>query len=327
MEARHVALLALVAGAVGAVLVAIRPVRRYTAPPAPSASASDPPPRPSPPRVTAEPAPPAPPPPWSRPSPESAIECPEGMLLIDAMHCPFVAHRCADGDATRCHRYVPEVLCEGANRRLRVCIDRLEYPNLEGVRPASGVSFDDAGRACAAESKRLCTVAEWELACEGPEIWPMAIGVRRDPRKCVMDRGSFARDRLPPAGAETSCASTFGVFDMMGGVAEWVVDPAGTKTNAPFPWVLAGGSAASGRACRDPVREAQTSGVSEAGFRCCVEPAGTARGSVPSAPPVASAEPAGEPPLGGWRALHVPSSQDGPAAASNSAGHGLTSPP
>lgn len=248
------------------------------------------------------------------------------MLLVDAMHCPFVAHRCADGDAALCHRYVPEVLCEGDARRVRVCIDRLEYPNLEGVRPASGTSFDDAGRACAAESKRLCTVAEWELACEGPEIWPLAIGVRRDPRKCVMDRGSFSRDRLPPAG-EASCASTFGVLDMMGGVAEWVVDPTGTKTNAPYPWVLAGGSAASGRACRDPVRDTRTSGVAEAGFRCCVDPVGPPRGAPPAASPIPTGVPSADAPLGGWRALHVPSIPDGPAAASNSAGHGLTSPP
>jgi sulfatase modifying factor 1 len=325
VEVRHVAVLALLAGGVGAVLVAIRPIRKYAVPALPIASSA--------PIVEAAPAPPPsvappppePPPPWSRPSLESADACPDGMLLVDGSHCPFVAHRCADGDAARCHRYVPEVLCEGKARRVRVCVDRLEYPNLEGVRPASGVSFEDAGRACAAESKRLCTMSEWELACEGPEIWPMPIGVRRDPRRCVMDRGSFARDRLPPAGSETSCASTFGVLDMMGGVAEWVVDPAGTKTNAPFAWVLEGGSAAAGRACRDPVRDARTAGVTDAGFRCCVEPATAGPGAQPPPPPSRAPAPAssGEAPLGGWRALHVPD----PPPASNSAGHGLTSPP
>jgi len=344
VEARHVAAAALFAGVIGAVLVVIRPTRRYSAsssssPSSSSSSSSSVAGVASPsgaeapaaiaPAAPPEPQAPEPEPAWSQPAPDSSVACPQNMLLVDAEHCPFVAHRCADGDAALCHRYVPEVLCEGKSRRIRVCIDRLEYPNLEGVRPASAVSFADAGRACAAESKRLCSIAEWELACEGPEIWPLPIGVRRDPRKCMIDRGSFARERLPPAGVNGSCASTFGVLDLMGGVAEWVADPNGTKTQAPFAWALEGGSSASGRACRDPLRDARTVGVREAGFRCCVEPATPGRGRPSRRPAPSSGGPSGgsgrKRPLGGWRALHVPDPAGRPPA-SNSAGHGLASP-
>ena len=44
-------------------------------------------------------------------------------------------------------------------------IDRYEYPNLKGEHPLVAVSWKEAQRSCHAAGKRLCKVAEWELAC------------------------------------------------------------------------------------------------------------------------------------------------------------------
>jgi formylglycine-generating enzyme required for sulfatase activity len=230
------------------------------------------------------------------------------MLLVDALHCPYLAHRCADGGARGepCHRFVPEVLCEGERRRARFCIDRFEYPNVEGARPVAGVSFEEAQRACAAEDKRLCTVREWETACEGPALWPLSTGVRRDPRACSIDRARFARSGLDPAGLRLGCASPFAVVDQIGGVDEWVVDEAGGEVRPPFRWVLAGGSLAGGRACRELARPPSAEPRDDAGFRCCADATAPDPGEEPRRPPPFT-RPDGEPrPLAGWTAFEVP---------------------
>ena len=133
------------------------------------------------------------------------------------------------------------MLCEGRLEHRRYCIDRYEYPNLEGVVPAVMVDWNDARRACAVEGKRLCTAEEWEFACEGPEMWPYPYGIERDPTACNIDRavhaaGPAARSRDPgrspreverldkrvPSGSLPRCVSPFGVHDMTGNVDEWV---------------------------------------------------------------------------------------------------------
>ncbi len=248
---------------------------------------------------------------WAVESPESAAACTPGMLLIDAMQCPFLAHRCADGGARGepCHRWVPEVLCEGDRRRMRFCVDRLEYPNQDGVRPVSNVSFAEAERACAAEDKRLCTVREWELACEGPALWPLPTGVRRDPRACAIDRARFSRSGLEPGGRRLACASPFGLIDAMGGVDEWVLDETGGDVRPPLRWVLAGGSSAGGRPCRAHARESSAAARTDAGFRCCADATAPRPDEKPRpAEAVATADrKAGErAPLPGWTALAVP---------------------
>lgn len=267
-------------------------------------------------------APPAPPPvppdlarlpDWAIEAPGSADACTKGMLLVDALHCPYLAHRCADGGGKgeACHRYVPEVLCEGDRRRMRFCVDRFEYPNQEGGRPVSNVSFAEAERACAAEDKRLCTVREWELACEGPGLWPLPTGVRRDPRACAIDRARFSRSGMEPAGRRLACASPFGVVDAMGGVDEWVLDETGGETTPPLRWVRAGGSSATGRACRAHAREASAAARPDAGFRCCADATAARSGEGPRPAEIPGRAPgppdrAERAPLPGWAPLAVP---------------------
>jgi hypothetical protein len=282
-----------VSAAAGAVLVAIQPPR--PPPPAPPATAS----AFEPPGIVAVTsgvhgaatvtavtvAPPAP----SHDGP-----CPADMVLVDGFYCPFVAHVCKDERAKDrvCAAFEPRVLCEGTLHRRRFCVDRFEYPNQAGVLPAMMVDFEDAERACAAEDKRLCTVTEWQLACEGERLLPYPTGVLRDKAACNWDRRpetSVAPSRGPrvaealvrsdgrePAGAATGCASPFGAMDMAGNVAEWVREPNGGKAREPFASVVAGGAwGPSPGTCRSvDTANAPTHRASTLGFRCCTDPAG-----------------------------------------------------
>lgn len=310
MRTRDVVLLGLASAAIAAALVAGPTWRRTPSePPPPESAPPAPPPEPpapAPPRPTG----PVPLPAWAAVAEGSDAACSEGMVLVDALHCPYLAHRCADGGARDepCHRFVPEVLCEGDRRRKRFCIDRFEYPNQEGARPVAGVSFEEAERACAADDKRLCTTSEWELACEGPGLWPLPTGVRRDPRACAIDRARFARTGLAPAGLLQGCASPFGVVDAMGGVDEWVLDETGGTKVIPLRWSLAGGSSAGGRPCRTRLSPTSPAARPDAGFRCCADATVPRPGEEPrrATAPAPAAERGEKAPLAGWTALDVP---------------------
>ncbi|NUP12032.1 MAG: SUMF1/EgtB/PvdO family nonheme iron enzyme [Polyangiaceae bacterium] len=258
----------------------------------------------------------------AREAPQQEGPCPSDMVLVEADYCPFVAHRCAKerkparpGEGAACERYHNEVICEGALVPLRYCIDTYEYPNRKGVLPAVLVSFDEAERSCAAEDKRLCTVREWSLACEGEAIFPYAVGLERTASACNWDAaseaavaptrgstvaGAFALiDKRLPSGEKEACTSPFGVRDLAGNVAEWTYEPVNSKTTDPFASVVAGGAWGKGpAACRSlddahppPHRAAAV------GFRCCADafgdapeqPKGSARrkgsGKRPIAPP------------------------------------------
>lgn len=252
------------------------------------------------------------------PSPESASDCPLGMVLVDGEHCPFVAHKCdvPRKDSDVCEKYAPEVLCEGTIRPARFCIDELEYPNLRGVKPAVLVSFTEARRACETEDKRLCTIDEWQFACEGEEILPLPNGIERASGICNVDRadppaalgalrdpfavaGEMARiDGRVPSGS-LPCASPFGVRDLTGNVEEWVENPTGSQRERPFRSAIAGGAWGRGAAaCRTVDTDTPETYTSHhRGFRCC---------SDASSPPRdrRAREPHKSP--GGFRPLRVP---------------------
>jgi hypothetical protein len=232
------------------------------------------------------------------PEPErDGAPCPAGMVHVVGDHCPFVAHRCAaymgadphaEGarDDRRCERFHDRLICEGRPARLAYCIDRFEYPNLAGAKPAVMVDYPQARRACVVEGKRLCEAEEWAFACEGKRTLPYATGLQRDANACNIDRRprepnlralSVPRDvsveveRLDQrvqSGALGGCVSPFGVADTIGNVAEWVHDREGPQAGA-----IAGGHY--GRAvatCRtlDSARK-PTFAAHDTGFRCCAD--------------------------------------------------------
>ncbi|MSP23879.1 MAG: hypothetical protein EXR75_01700 [Myxococcales bacterium] len=230
--------------------------------------------------------------------------CGEGMLFVDGNYCPAVAHRCAEfvGDRgaeresarfrhedRRCKSFDNERFCEGRPARLRFCIDRFEYPNLERVAPAVMLSFEDAVRACAVEGKRLCSSEEWAFACEGAATLPYATGLVRDPTACNIDRpargstgiargdhgdiaATVARlDQRLRSGSMVRCISPFGVADMTGNVAEWVVHRPGRKGAVPSDVALAGGDwERTGATCRSlDATHGRGHRAHVGGARCC----------------------------------------------------------
>jgi len=252
-------------------------------PPPPLASASAPPP------------PPPPPPAYVRENPEGATACPAGMVLVDGIYCPYVGHRCVeylDEPKDVCQRFAPEVLCEGRLERRRYCVDRYEYPNMEGVRPAVMADWNDARRGCAVEGKRLCTLEEWEFACEGPQMWPYPYGMERDPTACNIGRkvsdpelnafsdpwkisGEVERlDKRVASGEMPRCVSPFGVHDMTGNVDEWVLNEQGSFDEKPYRSTLKGGYWGPVRSRCRPITSTHNEWFSfyQVGFRCCADP-------------------------------------------------------
>ena len=169
------------------------------------------------------------------------------------------------------------------------CIDKYEFPNKEGEKPAVMKSWVDAKDARKARGKRLCGDSEWTVACEGQERLPYPYGLKRDSNACNIDKphptpderalgSSDAKVREAEgarlyqgesSGSRSACVSPFGVHDMTGNVDEWVVNESGQ----PFKSGLKGGYWGP---VRDRCRPMTTVHGPEfqfyqIGFRCCAD--------------------------------------------------------
>jgi hypothetical protein len=100
------------------------------------------------------------------------------------------------------------------------CIDKFEYPNVEGEVPEYGITYYQMGAHCTDAGKRLCTESEWERACTGPDNFIYPYGNEYNQEKCHVDY--LAGN--PVASGSSNCASGFGVYDMAGNVWEWTAD-------------------------------------------------------------------------------------------------------
>ena len=231
----------------------------------------------------------------------SAAACPREMNLVDGIYCPFADHICSewiDQVRDRCARYASPPLCEGKKEKKHFCIDRYEYPNLVGVRPAVMVNWFEAKATCELEGKRLCTSSEWTLACEGEEILPFPYGYVRDTTMCNIDQPrpvpepdfeAFSHPRRISAevsrldlrtvsGGKPFCVSPYGVFDLTGNVDEWVVNedhflPPRDGKPPPFISGLKGGYWGPIRARCRPITPSHNEWFRfyQVGFRCCAE--------------------------------------------------------
>ena len=120
--------------------------------------------------------------------------------------------------------------------------------------PNGYLTADLAERACKNAGKRLCTEAEWVLACRGETHRKFPYGDRYEAGRCNVFREAHPADvlhgdasigHLDPrlnrvavhgkpllrhTGATPDCKSTWGadaVYDMVGNLDEWVDDPVG----------------------------------------------------------------------------------------------------
>jgi len=192
----------------------------------------------------------------------------------------------------RCLAYRSPSVCVSKQKRpVSFCVDRYEFPNQRGELPRLLISWTEAKKKCEAIGKRLCTEAEFNFACEGPEMLPYTYGYERDATKCSIDKEYRQRkkklfpyekcltkpqckehlahlDQRLPAGSLETCVSPFGVYDMNGNINEWVEIP---KKQYPDRSGLKGGwwGPVRGR-CRPTVdfHKEDDYGYEE-GFRCC----------------------------------------------------------
>jgi hypothetical protein len=216
------------------------------------------------------------------PSEPSSSACPGAMVLVDGMYCPNLTQVClrwVDPPTdmypnTRCAEFKHPATCQGERVHERYCIDRDEYVRPPDVLPLVHLDWNDAEAACEERGERLCTEAQWELACEGEQMLPYPYGASRDSSACNFDRtdlgkmGEGLTDHRVTPGAFPACVSPFGVSDMVGNVDEWTVR---AGASAPNRSALHGGWWLPGRNnCR-----AATLGHTEdysgkqVGFRCC----------------------------------------------------------
>ncbi len=119
-----------------------------------------------------------------------------------------------------------------------------------GVVPQAYISRNEADAACHASSKRLCQEDEWVVACEGSQRTTFPYGAQRHPGYCNDDgrpplaalfpnnahswesmndpRLNQQPGTVARTGAHGRCESSYGAYDMVGNVHEWVDDRGGT---------------------------------------------------------------------------------------------------
>ncbi len=109
------------------------------------------------------------------------------------------------------------------------CMDRYEYPNIKGEYPTHSVTWEEAQSMCEQVGKRLCTSAEWELACRGTEGRNYSYGKHRNRETCNTPiEGPGPQGRNVPytkSGEKENCKTPEGVYDLNGSLSEWVADP------------------------------------------------------------------------------------------------------
>lgn len=134
-----------------------------------------------------------------------------------------------------------------------------------GVLPWKVGSNDEARSACKAAGKDLCSPAQWQIACKGPDRTAYPYGDSYDPLSCNQV-GSFGPGQfhLAPTGSFEHCVNEWGVYDMSGNLWEHVLGGGDTTVR--------GGAFD----CSDPVAFHRCEYVPQTwtplskGFRCCL---------------------------------------------------------
>jgi len=213
--------------------------------------------------------------------PNVASHCPDGMVEVEGDYCPVVQEICLywvgiDGQRIppspkfpgRCGEWKYPTKCLSKTLVYKhFCIDKYEYPNVEGQKPQSWMSWNAMKKIAGPLGKRLCTASEWTMSCEGPTIkpYPYGDGYHRDKTACNFDNhlGNFdvfscvprpgahgltippedapcrkyLNSFVVPSGSMPRCVSDYGVYDQVANLDEPVVN----ETGRPYRSNLAGG--------------------------------------------------------------------------------------
>jgi sulfatase modifying factor 1 len=162
----------------------------------------------------------------------------------------------------------------------------------KGVFPQGYISEKQAIEACGRSAKRLCKPAEWKTACKGPDPKKFGYSDQRTAGTCndngkspmgtffgpeIATGKAWSWDKmndpqlnqmaggLAETGSHEGCTNGYGVYDMVGNLHEWVLDPAGTFQGGYYLDVTQNGD---GCGYRTDAHEAWYHDYST-GFRCC----------------------------------------------------------
>ena len=117
--------------------------------------------------------------------------------------------------------------------------------SIAGVLPSTCTSWFQAVQACAVSGKRLIRNEEWQRAAAGT---PDPGNADDGSTTCVTNSGGPAN-----TGSRSACKSSWGVFDMVGNVWEWVADWADktfySDINSCTDWTTSAGVAGGDVSC------------------------------------------------------------------------------
>ena len=189
------------------------------------------------------------------------------------------------------------------NRTLEAVETRITAVSEPGQLPQGYISGAEAALACERAGKRLCDLDEWVAACRGPKNTRYPYGDQRQPDVCndrfskldhhpvvrlfkahaepgtpasqmwlpqwMNDPRLFELDHtVVPAGSFERCTNEYGVYDMVGNLHEWVVDPEGTFVGGFFMDTFQNGEGCEYVTRAHPFDYHDYS----TGFRCCRDP-------------------------------------------------------
>jgi hypothetical protein len=179
-----------------------------------------------------------------------AMRCQEGMAGLPAPAPPGSQKQDSAGEARD----------PGA-----FCMDRYEFPNRPSGEPLVEKTWEEAEALCAKEGKRLCSEAEWELACGGlqAQAFPYVGGY-------LASQCNTQSLTIQLSGSNAGCRSPFGVIDLSGNVYEWTSTPWGAKYRDK---VVKGGNwnaGAENSSCKARFGQPPASISRAIGFRCCL---------------------------------------------------------
>lgn len=197
-------------------------------------------------------------------APAKKEPCPEDMVLIPAGSFTMGAPS-GDPDRNPGEKYDERTNVEA------FCIDRYEYPNKKGAKPAAGISWPQAKSTCESAGKRLCNETEWEKACKGPKNLKFPYGASFNAGTCNTEDAAGDDRKVNASGAFAACKSGYGVYDMSGNVWEWTDSKLQSNLNDR---VLRGGSYTRPDyhdRCANRYNSMPSVKDAEFGFRCCAQ--------------------------------------------------------
>jgi hypothetical protein len=225
------------------------------------------------------------------------------MALIDEPGGAYCVDRF---EAALAKRDAPEQLWPG-NQKIFGHTSELFAVSRSGVKPQGYINGHQAKVMCENAEKRLCSSSEWKLACKGKDASSYPYGNVRKPNACndrfraftnhpvvrlfqrEAPKGTPQKNMWLPSwmsdprlhelshtvtltGEKSECEGSYGTFDMVGNLHEWVSDAAGTFRGGFFMDTYQNGEGCNYSTTAHSLKYYDYS----TGFRCCADAAETA---------------------------------------------------